>query len=107
MGMEFNIKKCKFMHVGRSNRHFEYIMNGNKLHIVDSKKDLGIIITDDGKTSEQCLYVYNKAIRTLRMIKRSITHKEKGIMVSLCKTLVRPHLEYCISAWSPQYTKDK
>ena len=29
------------------------------------------------------------------------------IMLNLYKTLVRPHLEYCISAWSPHYKKDK
>jgi len=63
------------MHVGRSNRNFEYVMNGRKLQVVDSKKDLGVIITDDGKTSEQCLYLYNKTVKTLGMIKRSITHK--------------------------------
>ena len=28
-------------------------------------------------------------------------------MVNLYKTLVRPHLEYCISAWSPHYANDK
>ena len=38
---------------------------------------------------------------------RTIKHKEAGIMVSLYKTLVRPHVEYCVSAWSPYYKKDK
>ena len=28
-------------------------------------------------------------------------------MVNLHKTLVRPHLEYCMSAWSLHYAKDK
>ena len=41
------------------------------------------------------------------MINRTITYKERGILVSLYKTLVRPHLEYCMSAWSPHYAKDK
>ena len=28
-------------------------------------------------------------------------------MLNLYKTLVRPHVEYCVSAWSPYYKKDK
>jgi len=28
-------------------------------------------------------------------------------MMSLYKTRVRPHVEYCSSAWSPLYKKDK
>ena len=28
-------------------------------------------------------------------------------MMSLYKTLVRPHVEYCVSAWSPYYKKYK
>jgi len=28
-------------------------------------------------------------------------------MTSLHKTLVRPHVEYCVSAWNPHYIKDK
>ena len=37
------------MHVGRNNRNFQYDMNGSKLQVVNSEKDLGVIITDDGK----------------------------------------------------------
>jgi len=29
------------------------------------------------------------------------------VKFNIYKTLVRPHLEYCISAWSAHYAKDK
>ena len=28
-------------------------------------------------------------------------------MLNLYKTLVKPHVEYCVSAWSPYYKLDK
>jgi len=28
-------------------------------------------------------------------------------MVSLYKSLISPHLEYCVVTWSPHYQKDK
>jgi len=65
------------------------------------------VISDDGKTLSQCQYAYNKAIRILGMINRTIRYKERRIMVRLYKSLVRPHLEYCMGAWSPHYLKDK
>jgi len=37
------------------------------------------------------------------MIKRTIRFKDMTVMLSLYKTLVRPH----ISAWNPHYKKDK
>jgi len=40
------------------------------------------------------------------MILRTIKYKAAGIMVSLYK-LVRSHVEYYVSAWSPYYKKDK
>ena len=43
----------------------------------------------------------------LGMIKKTISYKTPEIMVRLYKALVRPHLEYCVSVWSPHYTKDK
>ena len=43
----------------------------------------------------------------LGMISRTIKYKRKSVLLSLYRTLVRPHLEYCTPVWSPHYAKDK
>src|SRR6218665_3443442 len=35
------------------------------------------------------------------MIKRTIVSREQDVVFRLYKSLVRPHLEYCVQAWSP------
>ena len=35
-----------------------------------------------------------------------VTYKDKSLIVPLYKAIVRPHLEYCIHAWSPYLRKD-
>jgi len=35
------------------------------------------------------------------------SYKDEHILVGFYKSLVRPHLEYCCSAWSPRYVKDE
>ena len=57
--------------------------------------------------SYQSIQACSKASKMPGMTKRTITYKQPDIMVRLYKTSVRPHLEYCVSVWSPHYTKDK
>ena len=40
------------------------------------------------------------------MIKRTITHRTKESLLHLYKSLVRPHLEYCLQVWRPYLKKD-
>ena len=42
----------------------------------------------------------------LGFISRNVGHKSKEVMKTLCNAYVRPHLEYCVQAWSPHYQKD-
>ena len=58
------------------------------------------------KVSEQCTIAASKGNQILGMIRRNRTYKEKSLIIPLYKTIVRPHLEYCIQAWSPCLRKD-
>ncbi len=99
--MTFNVEKCKVMHLGGRNTHHPYFLGGVKLGVVDEEKDLGVIITSNLKSGGQCRVAYNKAVKILGMIFRTITFKDRGILLCLYKTLVRSLLEYSSPAWSP------
>ena len=58
------------------------------------------------EVSEQCRIAASKCNQVLGMIRRNITYKENILIVPLYKAIVRPHLEYCIQAWSPYLRKD-
>ena len=81
-------------------------MGNQKLEYCDTERDLGEIMSTDLKVESQCNEACLKANRMLGLIKRTFV-KTPEVMLNLYKTLVRPHLEYCISAWSPHYQKDK
>ena len=105
--MRFNVDKCKVMHLGRGSLRGDYEMNGGMLGDVREERDLGVRITDDLKASAQCAYVCSRANRVLGMIRRTMVYRSLDVLIKLYKSLVRPHLEYCVSAWSPHYVKDR
>ena len=105
--MEFNIQKCKVLHIGRSNPSYRYLMDSQYLEDVSDEKDLGVMFTNDLKSAAQVTEACKKANRALGMINRTIKCKSKSVLLSLYKTLVRPHLKYCTPVWSPHYAKDK
>ena len=68
--------------------------------------DLGLTISADMKVSEQCAIAAAKGNQIIGLIRRNIVYKEKELIIPLYKTIVRPHLEYCIQAWRPCHKKD-
>ncbi|XP_076061759.1 uncharacterized protein LOC143037434 isoform X1 [Oratosquilla oratoria] len=104
--MKFNTSKCKVMHLGKNNSKYDYKLFGNSLTKVDSEKDLGVIISNDLKSSKQCISASEKANKILGLIARSFDFKSPSLINKLYKSLVRPHLEYAVSVWSPNLIKD-
>jgi len=95
------------MHIGRHNSEQKYYMRSQLLESVKEEKDLWIWLSSDMIVTQQCSKTCSKAYRMSGLIKRTIDNKNKEVMLRLYKSLVRPHVDYCSSAWSPHYVKNK
>ena len=99
--MKFNVSKCKILHVGKNNPRYNFFMNGAQLSESEEEKDLGVLVNKSLKPTSQCSEAARKANFILGSISRAFHYRDRHVFVNLYKIYVRPHLEFCTSAWSP------
>ena len=56
--------------------------------------------------SQQCALAAKRTNPILGRIKHSMTRQSEEVMILLYLVMVRPHLEYCVQFWAPQFKKD-
>jgi hypothetical protein len=106
-GMEFNIKKCKIMHLGHNNPGHVYTMKNQQLETTEIERDIGVNVSNSLKPSLQCAQAAKTAQSVLSQISRAFHFRDRHTFKKLYVQYVRPHLEFAVTAWSPWLEADK
>ena len=96
MQMLFNLKKCWVMHMRKN----DFIWNGR--YGIESqwqRNKPGSDYAKECKTFKASYHAHSaEANRTSGMIRKTMVTGDKDTLLSLCKSLVRPQLEYCMES---------
>ena len=121
--MSFNPKKCHRLHLGNNTKKFKYFLpkvhttfqksnsicytiHLHELEEVKQEKDLGITVDSKLNFKIHISQKISKANSMLYLIKNCFQHLDEKMFTLLYKSLVRPHLEYASSVWSPITKED-
>jgi len=104
--IKLNLDKCKILRVGNPLLDIRYKLDNLEIRILGCERDLGVLVIKDLRIREQCINVCNKANRILGFTSRSVSNRTSNIILQLYLALVRPHLDYAMQFWSPQFRMD-
>ena len=81
-------------------------MGEERLESSPAERDLGVLVNSRLSRSQQCALAAKTANHISGCIKHRITRQAKEVIIPLYLAILRPHLEYCVQFWGPEFKKD-
>ena len=114
--LNFHPGKCKMLRLGTSlYQKGEYSLANSDpladekrpiLAWSDCEKDLGVLVDEELSFKKEVSARAKKGNTIMGIIRRTFTYMNEEMFCCLFKSLVRPHLEYASSVWSPNLKQD-
>ena len=99
--LTLNVSKCFVMYMGEANANHDYFLNGSILESVLHESDLGVTMSYNCEWKEQIEKAIGKANRTFAWVLCSTVSRLGSVMQPIYKSIIRPHLEYCVQVLTP------
>jgi hypothetical protein len=94
-GMSVNLTKTSVMHFGQSNPHHRYYFGEHILSTCKVTRDLGVLVDDQLKFSENVAAVAHSANKRIALIRNSFHHRAPDFHIKMFKIFVLPIIDYC------------
>ena len=89
--MRFNKSKCKVLHRGGGNPHYQFKPGDKRIEHSPAKKNLGVLVGKKLDMSQQCALTAQKTNHILVCNKVSVASRAWVVILALYSELVRPH----------------
>ena len=82
------------------------VSDGNMLYPAEAVKDLGVIVSSDLSWTPHVSMIAERARKVAAWVLSAFKTRNKLTMMTLYKSLIRSHLEYCCPLWSSSKNAD-